>query len=91
MNKQEIINKVENYVKKACEKDEAGHDWWHIKRVCRNSMLINQQEKADEFLVIMIALLHDLYDHKFYEGNAEEKLIQTLQDLNVYNHMANPI
>ncbi len=88
MNKQEIINKVENYVKKACEKDEAGHDWWHIKRVCRNSMLINQQEKADEFLVTMIALLHDLYDHKFYEGNAEEKLIQTLQDLNVYNHMA---
>ncbi len=87
MNKQEIINEVETYVKKACEKDGTGHDWWHIKRVCQNAALINQTEKADEFLVTMIALLHDLYDHKFYEGNAEEKLIQTLQDLKVYNHM----
>ncbi len=87
MNKQEIINKVESYVKEVCEEDCTGHDWWHIKRVCQNSMLINQQEKADEFLVTMIALLHDLYDHKFYKGNAEEKLIQTLQDLKVYNHM----
>lgn len=87
MKKQEIINKVESYVKEVCEEDCTGHDWWHIKRVCQNSMLINQQEKADEFLVTMIALLHDLYDHKFYKGNAEEKLIQTLQDLKVYNHM----
>lgn len=72
MNKQEIINKIENYVKKVCEKDYTGHDWWHIRRVYQNSMLINQQEQADEFLVTMIAHLHDLYDHKFCKGNAED-------------------
>lgn len=88
MNKQEIIKRVENYVKEECEKDCTGHDWWHIKRVYQNSMLINEQEKADEFLITMIALLHDLYDHKFYKGNAEEKLMQTLKELKVYDDMA---
>ena len=72
MDKQEMIKKVENYVKKVCEKDCTGHDWWHIQRVYQNSMLINKQEKANEFLLTMIALLHDLYDHKFYKGNAEK-------------------
>lgn len=87
MDKQEMIKKVENYVKKVCEKDCTGHDWWHIQRVYQNSMLINKQEKANEFLLTMIALLHDLYDHKFYKGNAEEKLIQTLQELGIYEHI----
>lgn len=87
MNQKEIISKVENDVKNRCEKDCTGHDWWHIWRVYQNAMLINKEEKADEFVITMIALLHDLYDHKFFAGNAEEKLIQHLKDLNVYDSM----
>lgn len=87
MNQKEIINTVEKYVKNACEEDVTGHDWWHIQRVYQNAMLINKQENADEFVVTMIALLHDLYDHKFYQGNCEEKLLETLKDLQVYDSM----
>lgn len=87
MNQKEIIDIIEKYVKNTCKEDATGHDWWHIQRVCQNAMLMNKQENADEFVVTMIALLHDLYDHKFYEGNCEEKLLETLKDLQVYDDM----
>lgn len=87
MTQKEIINIVEKYVKDACEADATGHDWWHIERVRQNAVLINKQENANEFIVTMIALLHDLYDHKFYEGNCEVKLLETLKDLQVYDDM----
>lgn len=80
MTQKEIINIVEKYVKDACEADATGHDWWHIERVRQNAVLINKQENANEFIVTMIALLHDLYDHKFYEGNCEVKLLK-IKDL----------
>lgn len=87
MKQKEIINIVEKYVKDACEADATGHDWWHIQRVRKNAVLINKQENANEFMVTMIALLHDLYDHKFYQGNCEEKLLETLKKLQVYDDM----
>lgn len=87
MKQKEIINIVEKYVKDACEADATGHDWWHIQRVRKNAVLINKQENANEFIVTMTALLHDLYDHKFYQGNCEEKLLETLKKLQVYDDM----
>lgn len=85
MNKEDIINKTKNYVKSVCEKDSTGHDWWHIQRVYNNAMLINQKENADDFVITMIVLMHDLYDHKFYNGDVKEALEETLKKLNVYN------
>lgn len=86
MNK-EILDKIEIYVKNVCKDDTTGHDWWHIQRVLNNSKLINEKENADEFVITMIALMHDLYDHKFYNGNIEEKLVETLKELDVYNYI----
>ena len=48
-------------------------------------MLINKKENADKFVITIIALMHDLYDHKFYNGNIETKLEETLKELDVYN------
>lgn len=87
MNKEEIISIVKKYVKDKCYNDSTGHDWWHIQRVYNNAMLINKKEKADEFVITIIVLMHDLYDHKFYDGNIEEKLEETLKELNVYNYI----
>lgn len=87
MDKEEIINKTKNYVQNICKKNRVGHDWWHIERVYKNAMLINQKEKADEFIITMIVLMHDLYDHKFYNGNVEEALEETLKKLGVYNNI----
>lgn len=88
MNKEEIISIVKKYVKDKCYNDSTGHDWWHIQRVYNNAMLINKKEKADEFVITIIVLMHDLYDHKFYDGNIEEKLEETLKELNVYNYIS---
>lgn len=88
MNKEEIISVVKEYVKNACYNDSTGHDWWHIQRVYNNAMLINEKENADKFIIAIIVLMHDLYDHKFYNGNIEEKLEETLKELNIYNYFS---
>ena len=88
MNKEEIISVVKKYVKNKCYNDSTGHDWWHIQRVYNNAMLINKKENADEFIVTIIAFMHDLYDHKFYDGNIEEKLEETLKELQIYNYIS---
>lgn len=88
MNNEEIINIVKDYVKSVCENDPTGHDWWHIYRVYNNAMLINKKENANEFIITMIALMHDLYDHKFYNGDAKKALEETLKKLNVYDYIS---
>lgn len=88
MENEEILNKIKQYVQEACKDDSTGHDWWHIKRVYNNAMLINQKEKSNEFILTIIVLMHDLYDHKFYNGNIEEKLEETLKQLEIYNYLS---
>ena len=62
MNKEEIISVVKEYVKNECFNDSTGHDWWHIQRDYNNAMLINKKENADEFIITIIVLMHDLCD-----------------------------
>jgi len=88
MEKEEILNKIKEYVQETCKNDSTGHDWWHIQRVYNNAMLINKKEQANEFILTAIVLMHDLYDHKFFDGNIEEKLEETLKELNVYDYMS---
>lgn len=87
MNEDEIIEKVKSFVKEKCENEDSSHDWWHIQRVYRNGMLINKEEKANSFIVKMITLLHDVYDHKFFDGDVEKKLEEKLKELGVYNYI----
>lgn len=88
MNKEDIIEKTKNYVKNICSNDSTGHDWWHIKRVYNTAMLINKEEEADEFVITMIVLLHDLYDHKFYQGDIKEALNGTLKKLDIIEYIS---
>lgn len=46
-----------------------GHDWWHVARVLEMAKNIGQQEGADMFVVELAALLHDIADWKFHEGD----------------------
>jgi uncharacterized protein len=63
---QEIINKLEALVRDMMEKvDESGHDWNHIHRVMQLAITIGKEEGADLSKVAIIALLHDVDDHKF--------------------------
>ena len=69
MNKQEIIANTEIFVKNTLKNAEGGHDWFHILRVWKNSKLIAKNELVDEFIVELGALLHDIADSKFHDGD----------------------
>ena len=88
MEKSEIIIKIKKYVKNICQNDSTGHDWWHIQRVYNNAMLINKEENADEFIIALTALMHDLYDYKFYKGDSTKALKDTLKKLEVYDDIS---
>ena len=83
MKEEEIVNKVEKYVKKETMNESSGHDWWHIKRVYNLAIKINEKEKADKFIIQMIALLHDMFDKKFSTGDIRENLLNLLEKLNL--------
>jgi len=66
-----IIKKTIQFVKETLADAEAGHDWFHIERVYKTALTINAQEKGDELIVALAALLHDIADPKFNDGDEE--------------------
>lgn len=69
MNKIQIIANTEVFVKETLKNAEGGHDWFHILRVWNNSKLIAKNEQVDAFVVELGALLHDIADSKFHNGD----------------------
>jgi len=66
-----IINNTIQFVKDTLKNAEGGHDWWHIHRVHTNAKLIAPAEKADLLTVELAALLHDIADSKFNNGDED--------------------
>jgi len=69
MNNADIISKTITFVKDKLDNAEGGHDWFHIERVYKNAMLIAQNEVCDETVIKLGALLHDIADSKFHDGD----------------------
>lgn len=69
MDKKRLIKKTEEYVKDKMKGEGSGHDWWHIYRVWKNAVHIGKKERADMFIVELGALLHDIADFKFHNGD----------------------
>ena len=65
----ELIEKTIEFVKETLAEAEGGHDWFHIQRVFKNTLLIAKNEKVDILVVSLGALLHDIADAKFYDGD----------------------
>ncbi|MDG5490558.1 HD domain-containing protein [Psychroserpens sp. SPM9] len=63
------VELTKSFVKKTLEHAEGGHDWFHTLRVFNNSMLISKNENVDVFVVALGALLHDIADSKFHDGD----------------------
>jgi len=94
MNEQQLIEKTIVFVKRTLEGAEGGHDWFHIERVFLNAKLIANSEDVDGFIVALGALLHDIADAKFYEGDetigpqkAAEFLLSQNVDSSVIEHV----
>ena len=94
MDKEQILQKTQQYVRETLEGEASGHDWWHIYRVLQLAKNIGEKEGADMFVVELAALLHDIADFKFHGGDTTAgprvagEWLQTLNvDEEVINHV----
>jgi uncharacterized protein len=79
------IEALEKHVKDQFLNEGTGHDWYHIERVFKMAQFIADQEGGDKSLVTVVALLHDIDDHKFNGGDYEagaKTAKQILEELN---------
>lgn len=67
---QSIIESLINKVKNKFMGEGSGHDWYHIERVYNMSKKLAILEGVeDSFVLEAAALLHDIADHKFHNGD----------------------
>lgn len=71
MDKKKIIRNTRSFVREQLIDAEGGHDWFHIVRVVNTARKISETEQADGFVVELGALLHDIADSKFHNGNEQ--------------------
>lgn len=71
MTREEIINNTREFVSNSLAGDGSGHDWWHVYRVWKTAVKLAQNEKVNLFVIELAALLHDIADWKFYNGDEE--------------------
>lgn len=94
MTQEEIILAVAAHFQKEFAHESTGHDWYHIERVWKNAVTINEIEGADSFVVQLGALLHDIADHKFVEDAENESVKRTtalLSGLGVEPHIIDQV
>jgi len=66
-----IIDSTVDFVKETLKGAEGGHDWFHIERVWKLTKQIAKSESVDNLVVQLSALLHDIADSKFHDGDEE--------------------
>lgn len=64
-----IIQQTAEFVRSKLEGEGTGHDWWHIERVRTMALRLGGNERADLYVVELAALLHDIADWKFNDGD----------------------
>ncbi|HIC31469.1 MAG TPA: HD domain-containing protein [Flavobacteriaceae bacterium] len=94
MNNQQLIDNTKQFVKDTLKNAEGGHDWFHTERVYKNALLISKGETVNELVVELGALLHDIADSKFNNGDdtigpkiAAEFLVKQNVATDVINHV----
>lgn len=71
MKADKLIKACEQALKDQAQEAEKGHDWFHIERVRRNALFLQEREGGDRHLIELAALLHDIDDAKFNGGDEE--------------------
>jgi uncharacterized protein len=73
MTKQElkIIESIKKMMEQKFRNESTGHDWWHILRVYKMSCTLSDKtsQSHNRFTIEISALLHDVADWKFHEGD----------------------
>lgn len=98
METDKILENTIHFVKDQLKGAEGGHDWFHIERVYNNALLISKKETANIFVVSLAALLHDIADSKFHNGDESigpkiaKEFLQTQNiKLEIIEHIVNII
>jgi uncharacterized protein len=65
----DVIKLTTQFVKQQLGNAEGGHDWFHIERVWKNAQLISHSESGNKLVIELSALLHDIADYKFNNGD----------------------
>ncbi len=66
----DILQKTIDFVKAELNNAEGGHDWWHCYRVWKTAKTIAIKENYPDIQTIeLAALLHDIADSKFNDGD----------------------
>ena len=94
MSEDTIIDATIDFVKEQLSDAEGGHDWFHVQRVYKNSLLIAKHEEVNHLIVSLGALLHDIADSKFHGGDetvgplVAKKFLEALQvPEDIINHV----
>lgn len=66
-----LIAAAADHIRTLLGGDSSGHDWWHVWRVWQNARRLAAAEGADPLVSQLGALLHDIADWKFHEGDEE--------------------
>lgn len=92
---QQVVDKIATHVRSTLEGEGSGHDWWHVFRVWNMAKHLCEIERADFFVVELAALLHDIADWKFHDGDdtvgsrvAREILTEHGVDATIIDHVA---
>jgi len=64
-----LITNTTAFVRQELNGAEGGHDWFHVQRVYKNTLLISENENVNKTIVVLGALLHDIADSKFHDGD----------------------
>jgi uncharacterized protein len=93
-----LIDNTIFFVKQKLENAESGHDWFHVERVYKNALLIAKNEVCNLEIVQLGALLHDIADSKFNNGDesvgpkvAREFLVSQNTSEEIITHVINII
>lgn len=66
---QNLVDRVAAHIKAKFLAESSGHDWHHINRVWQLTRQIAAQEGADREIAELGALVHDIADWKFHDGD----------------------
>lgn len=96
LEKEELITKTADFVRRNLEGEGSGHDWWHILRVWNTAknIIVQTSEEVDVLTVELAALLHDIADHKFHDGDATvgpKVAREWLESINVQEHVVSQV
>lgn len=69
MKEDQLVQSTIEFVKEELQNAEGGHDWFHIERVFNTCNLLMNHEEGNKLVVKLAALLHDIADPKFHDGD----------------------